>query len=155
MGNFVRTMGAALGSASSLVLATAAMAQSVQPDQPTTVDEIVVTGTRQDTRLADAPVAATVLTEQFIRDARIDTLRQIDEFAPNVSFNQTGQVGGTYLTIRGIESNPFIVNRAAVYIDGIPFRSCVIKRWVLSSRSRFCGVRRAPSMERTPSPAWW
>jgi iron complex outermembrane receptor protein len=88
----------------------------------TTVDDIVVTGTRQDTRLSDAPIAATVLTEQFIRDARIDSLRQIDDYVPNVQFNQIGQVGGTYVTIRGIESNPFIVNRAAVYIDGIPFR---------------------------------
>ncbi|MFC4254759.1 TonB-dependent receptor plug domain-containing protein [Altererythrobacter xixiisoli] len=88
-----------------------------------TVEAIVVTGTRQNTRLADAPVAATVLTEQFIRDARIDSLRQIDDYVPNVQFNQMGQVGGTYVTIRGIESNPFIVNRAAVYIDGIPFRS--------------------------------
>lgn len=41
---------------------------------------------------------------------------------PNVHFNQIGQVGGTYVTIPGIESNPFIANRAAVCIDGIPFR---------------------------------
>ncbi|MCG8440542.1 MAG: TonB-dependent receptor, partial [Caulobacterales bacterium] len=27
-----------------------------------------------------------------------------------------------FVSIRGIESNPFIVNRAAIYIDGIPFR---------------------------------
>ena len=101
-----------------------ALAQSVLSETRTdsTKEEIVVTATRQSTRLADAPVAATVLTDQFIRDARIDSLRQIDDYIPNVQFNQTGQVGGTYVTIRGIESNPFIVNRAAVYVDGIPFR---------------------------------
>jgi iron complex outermembrane receptor protein len=86
------------------------------------LDQVIVTGTRQDTPLSDAAVAVTVLSDQFLRDARIDSLRQIDDFVPNVQFNQLGQVGGTYVTIRGIESNPFIVNRAAVYIDGIPFR---------------------------------
>lgn len=86
------------------------------------VDEIVVTASRHMQRLADAPVAATVITESIIHDARIETLRQIDDYVPNVKFNQIGQVGGTYITIRGIESNPFIVNRAAVYIDGIPYR---------------------------------
>lgn len=105
-------------------LASGAAAQTVPSDESATeVDEIIVTGTRQNTRLADAPIAATVLSEQFVRDARIDSLRQIDDYVPNIQFNQQGQVGGTYLTIRGIESNPFIVNRAAVYIDGIPFRS--------------------------------
>ena len=86
------------------------------------LDQVIVTGTRQDTPLSDAAVAVTVLSDQFLRDARIDSLRQIDDFVPNVQFNQLGQVGGTYVTIRGIESNPFIVNRAAVYIDGSPFR---------------------------------
>jgi iron complex outermembrane recepter protein len=88
----------------------------------TSLDKVVVTATRTQDTLADAPVAATVLTETFIRDARIDSLRDIDDYVPNVHFNQIGQVGGTYITIRGIESNPFIANRAAVYIDGIPFR---------------------------------
>lgn len=101
-------------------LAFPAMAQDA--DSASTVEDIVVIGTRQDTRLADAPIAATVLTQQFIDDARITTLRQIDDFVPNVQFNQLGQVGGTFVTIRGIESNPFIVNRAAVYVDGVPFR---------------------------------
>jgi iron complex outermembrane receptor protein len=106
------------------VAPTAALAQSAppEPEQDIARDGIIVTATRQPSPLADTPVAATVLTEQFIRDARIDSLRQIDDYIPNVQFNQTGQVGGTYVTIRGIESNPFIVNRAAVYVDGIPFR---------------------------------
>lgn len=105
---------------------TAAVAHSMPADpqssSETEPDTIIITATRQSSRLAEAPVAATVLSEQFVRDARIDSLRQVDDFIPNVQFNQTGQVGGTYVTIRGIESNPFIVNRAAVYVDGIPFR---------------------------------
>ncbi|MCU0617421.1 MAG: TonB-dependent receptor [Gemmatimonadaceae bacterium] len=64
-----------------------------------------------------------MLDRQTIRDARIFGLRQLENFAPSVAVNQLGQVGGTFLTIRGLESNPFIVNRTAIYIDGIPFRT--------------------------------
>ncbi|MEM9314756.1 MAG: TonB-dependent receptor, partial [Pseudomonadota bacterium] len=39
-----------------------------------------------------------------------------------VQFNESGQLSSVFVSIRGIESNPFIVNRAAIYIDGIPFR---------------------------------
>lgn len=99
-----------------------AYAQTSSPQESTVLEEIVVTGTRQDTRLADTPVAVTVLSEDFIRDARIESVRDIDDYVPNVQFNQLSQIGSTFVTIRGIESNPFIVNRAAVYVDGIPFR---------------------------------
>ncbi|WP_150131351.1 TonB-dependent receptor [Caulobacter mirabilis] len=98
-------------------LATPALAE-----EPTDIDALVVTAARRDQALIDAPVAATVLGAQFAEDARIQSLRRIDDYAPNVQFNQIGQVGGTYISIRGIESNPFVVNRAAVYIDGVPFR---------------------------------
>ncbi|MFM9978778.1 MAG: TonB-dependent receptor [Sphingomonadaceae bacterium] len=84
--------------------------------------EIVVTANKREERLIDTSQAITVYSREFIEDARIRSLRQIDDYAPNVSINQLGQIGGTYISIRGIESNPFIVNRAAVYIDGIPFR---------------------------------
>lgn len=103
-------------------LASIAVAQSPASQTATDVEEIVVTATRFDSALSDAPIAATVLTARQIEDARITSLRQIDDVVPNLSFNTLGQVGATYVTIRGIESNPFIVNRAAVYVDGIPYR---------------------------------
>ena len=90
--------------------------------EETAVDEIVVTGTRLETTLQDADTAATVLTSQALSEARVTNIRRIDDFVPNVQFNESSEVGGVYVSIRGIESNPFIVNRAAVYIDGIPFR---------------------------------
>nr|WP_255696704.1 TonB-dependent receptor [Sandaracinobacteroides sayramensis] len=116
-----------LGCAFPLSLFLSLPAQAQTGDKPVRevaeADDIIVTGSRREERLADAPVAATVMGENFVREARIDSLRQIDDFVPNVQFNQTSQIGGTYITIRGIESNPFIVNRAAVYVDGVPFRS--------------------------------
>jgi iron complex outermembrane receptor protein len=86
------------------------------------VEEVVVTGTKRDVTLQDSDVAVTVLDAEAIQQARLRDVRRVDDLVPNVSFNEKGQLGGMFITIRGVESNPFIINRAAVYIDGIPFR---------------------------------
>jgi iron complex outermembrane recepter protein len=87
-----------------------------------TVEEVVVTGTKRNGTLQDSDVSVTVLDADAIQEARLRDVRRIDDLVPNVSFNEKGQLGGMFITIRGVESNPFIINRAAVYIDGIPFR---------------------------------
>lgn len=86
------------------------------------VDEIIVTATKRDTALIDSDLSATIIDSNMIDQARLRDFRRIDDLAPNVQFNESGQRGSIFITIRGVESNPFIVNRAAVYIDGIPFR---------------------------------
>ncbi|MEM8981842.1 MAG: TonB-dependent receptor [Pseudomonadota bacterium] len=90
--------------------------------QATPLDEIIVTGTKRQTTLQDADLAATVLSRKVLDEARVVDIRRIDDLAPNVQFNDSSPLGAVYISIRGVESNPFIVNRAAVYIDGIPFR---------------------------------
>src|SRR5688500_16659596 len=94
-----------------------AQAQQVEPTQ-----EVIVTGTKRSSTLQDTDVAVTVLDKQAIDEARLRDVRRLDDLVPNVQFNEKGQLGGIFVTIRGVESNPFIINRAAVYIDGIPFR---------------------------------
>ena len=85
-------------------------------------DEIVVKGSKRDTELIDSDLSVTVLDKNAIEDARLRDFRRIDDLVPNVQFNESGQRGSIFITVRGVESNPFIINRAAVYIDGIPFR---------------------------------
>ena len=88
-----------------------------------TLPNLTVEAGRRTERADRVPVAATILNAATIRDARITGLREIQNHAPNVAVTQLGQVGGSFVTIRGLESNPFIVNRVATYMDGIPFRS--------------------------------
>jgi iron complex outermembrane receptor protein len=101
-------------------LAPLAYAQEAPP--PANLGEVVVTGQKRQSTLQDSDTAVTVLDARAIDYARIRDFSQIDELVPNVQFNQGGQLGNVFITIRGVESNPFIVNRAAVYVDGIPFR---------------------------------
>ncbi|MEM9161064.1 MAG: TonB-dependent receptor plug domain-containing protein, partial [Verrucomicrobiota bacterium] len=100
------------------------IASSPAQDDASLIDleSVVVKGSRSDQLLLDTPNSITIIDRQTIQESGITNLRDIDDFAPNVSINQIGQVGGNFISIRGIESNPFIVNRTAVYIDGIPFR---------------------------------
>jgi len=99
--------------------ASPALAQATAEAEPS---EIVVTGQKRQGTLQDSDASITVLDAQAIDQARLRDFRQIDDLVPNVQFNEGGQLSNVFITIRGVESNPFIVNRAAVYIDGIPFR---------------------------------
>ncbi|WAC59052.1 TonB-dependent receptor [Brevundimonas sp. SL130] len=121
---FLRLSAAAVTAVASCQ-AVGALAQEVEPSDRATTDrleEIVVTAARRPTTFQDADVSVTVLSRIQLEQARIRDIRQLDGVVPNVQFNESGQLGSTFISIRGIESNPFIVNRAAVYIDGIPFR---------------------------------
>lgn len=86
------------------------------------LEEVVVLGTKMERSLMDTPNSVTVIDSELVKRANINNLRDLDRFAPNVSTNQIGQVGATSISIRGIQSNPFVVNRVAVYVDGIPLR---------------------------------
>lgn len=132
---FVRSICLCAGSLALFAAAPTPAEEAVQNDEePRTIsegngdtdavdlDEVVVTAVRRDTSLQDADVAATVLNWNMLEEARVTDIRRIDDLVPNVQFNDSGQIGGVYIGIRGVESNPFIVNRAAVYVDGIPFR---------------------------------
>ncbi|MEL6666780.1 MAG: TonB-dependent receptor [Pseudomonadota bacterium] len=91
-------------------------------DQLRVEDTIIVKGQKRDTTLQDADIAVTVFTPEQIEISRIRDFRRIDDLVPNVQFNQSGQTSSVFATIRGIESSQDVVNRAAIYIDGIPFR---------------------------------
>ena len=107
-----------------LVISQPALSQTADTENTddSRLETIVVTGTKRDTALIDSDLSVTVLDAAMIDQAMLRDFRRIDDLVPNVQFNELGQRGTIFVTVRGVESNPFIVNRAAVYIDGIPFR---------------------------------
>lgn len=96
--------------------------EALSPDYDTDIEQVKIIGSKMNQGLKEAAMSVTVYDREMIEEAGIRSLRDIDDFAANVSISQIGQVGGSYISIRGIESNPFIVNRTAVYVDGIPYR---------------------------------
>lgn len=101
-----------------LAIVLAVKGQAQEP----ALEEVHVTATKRDTTLIESDLSATVIGARDIEEARVRDFRRIDELVPNVQFSESGQGGSIFITVRGVESNPFIVNRAAVYIDGVPFR---------------------------------
>lgn len=93
-----------------------------ESDSSKDVEKIVVVGSKMSENYNEIPAAVSVISAETIEKLSLTTLRDIGRFAPNVSISQIGQVGGTFISIRGIESNPFNVSRTAIYIDGIPYR---------------------------------
>ncbi|WP_249404978.1 MULTISPECIES: TonB-dependent receptor [unclassified Stenotrophomonas] len=104
--------------AASLIL----LAHSAAAQDATTLDGVRVTGSKRDTPYLKSDLSVTVLDRQALKEAGVVDFRDLDKLAPNVKFNAMGQLSDMFISIRGIESNPFLVNRASVYIDGIPFR---------------------------------
>ncbi|MEO1078649.1 MAG: TonB-dependent receptor [Pseudomonadota bacterium] len=91
--------------------------------EPSNVEEVIVYGAaKRETTLQYSDVSMTVFQERDLDNVRLRDFRRLDDLAPNVQFNESGQLSSVFVSIRGIESNPFIVNRAAIYIDGAPFR---------------------------------
>ena len=86
------------------------------------IETVIVRGQKRERTLQESDLSVTVLDENLIRETRLRDIRRLDDLVPNVQFNEAGQLSSVFVSIRGIESNPFIVNRAAIYIDGIPFR---------------------------------
>lgn len=90
--------------------------------RPRVIEQVIVQGQKRPRTMLETDISATVLSSSDIEDLRLRDLRRLDDVVPNVQFAQGSQVSPVFATIRGIESNPAIVNRAAIYIDGIPFR---------------------------------
>jgi len=97
--------------------------ESGPQETPTELDVIVVTGSKTPgVDLSRSGVGASILTADELRAARIDSVSDITRALPNLNTQRLGQVGGLFLTVRGIASNPFVVNRVAVYVDDVPYR---------------------------------
>lgn len=109
-------------SINSMALA-AESSENIQKINETEIEKIKIVGSKMNQVLKDSAMSVTVYDKEMIAKNGMNSLRDIDDYSPNVSISQIGQVGGSYISIRGIESNPFIVNRTAVYIDGIPYRN--------------------------------
>lgn len=87
------------------------------------LEEIVVTATKTPgLELERTGIGASVLDRQTLEAQRIDSVGDLSDALVNLSAQRLGQVGGVFLTVRGIASNPFVANRVAVYVDDVPYR---------------------------------
>jgi len=87
------------------------------------IEEVVVTASKREESLQEAPIAITAITESTIQDLNIASLTDIQSMSPNVHIIRAPSNNtSTTLAIRGNGTmNPAITweNAVAVYVDGV------------------------------------
>jgi hemoglobin/transferrin/lactoferrin receptor protein len=121
----------AAASATALLCAHAAFAASgaadaaPSADAAVELDKVTITATRSEKKLQDAPVTASVISDQDIEDGLVKDIKDLVRFEPGVSVRRaptrftaagasTGRDGNSGFNIRGLEGN-----RVLIMVDGV------------------------------------
>ena len=105
-----------------VVPGTAPVTESEEPEEEAI--QVIVTAQKRPEAAQDVPISITVLSDEMLEDAQIDSIEGIANNAPNV-FNLPSSPGNfSFYSIRGLGNSNFL-SRDAVgfYIDGIPYDS--------------------------------
>jgi len=96
--------------------------------QAQTLEEVVVTAQKRVESLSDVPISVNVIGGDKITDSGITNLRDLTDFVPNLSMNQTGI--GTNISIRGISSgiNPAFEQSVGMYMDDVYYGRAQLSR---------------------------
>ena len=107
-----------------LALPGAAFAETSADDQPTTLDDVIVTATKRETSLRETPIAIAVVNAETMKAAQIQSLLDIASSIPTLRMT-TFESRSSALTvgIRGIVPNdanqPAREQGVGVYLDGV------------------------------------
>ena len=82
---------------------TAEQAASTTTDDADTND-IIVTGSRRQTTLQDAPINISAISAETIKNQRLDDIRSLASFTPGVTVADTGPSSSGGIILRGISS---------------------------------------------------
>jgi iron complex outermembrane receptor protein len=103
--------------AATAMLAAPALAQEASAPG---ADDIIVTALRTDQRAVDVPASVTVLTEETLRQARVNTAEDFVQLTPGVTIVAgTAEAGDTQINIRGINGARDAESSVALIVDGI------------------------------------
>ena len=87
------------------------------------LEEILVTARRFEESITDAPLAVAVMTNEFLKDSRIDSIQDILELSPGAGWGQFAKAQPG-LSLRGVSGGTFgnasLESAVQVVYDGIP-----------------------------------
>ena len=139
-----------------LLLGLFAGVASGQEREPPAVEPVVVTATRVEQRLDDAPASVTLVTRDDIRHSASQTVDDLLRQVPGFSlFRRTSSIVGHPTTqgvsLRGI--GPSGTSRALVLVDGIPVNDA-FGGWVYWNRMPMLGIEQIEVVRGGGSSAW-
>jgi outer membrane receptor protein involved in Fe transport len=95
-------------------------------DADSTLEEIVVTGTRRELLLQDAPINITAVTAEKLDQQRINDIKDLAAFTPGVTVLDTGPRSTGRIVLRGLSSNDANIggsnqeSAVATYLGEVP-----------------------------------
>jgi len=109
--------------ASTSVLCLLGAGHAFAQDQGATVEEIVVTATRQEQNLSKVPLSVAAYTQEKLDKQSIRNFQDVARVTPGVTFARgaRGNASGSSLSIRGISSGSGTAT-VGVYIDDTPIQ---------------------------------
>ena len=85
------------------------------------MESITVTAQKQEENVQEVPVSITVFTAQGIEDRKIETVKDIADFVPNLAIIDNGLSGMNSPSMRGIHVAPYTyTTTTGLYLDGVP-----------------------------------
>ena len=109
--------------ASTSVLCLLSAGHAFAQDEGATVEEIVVTATRQEQNLSKVPLSVAAYTQEKLDKQSIRNFQDVARVTPGVTFSRgaRGNASGSSLSIRGISSGSGTAT-VGVYIDDTPIQ---------------------------------
>ena len=114
---------AGLCGAASAVTPVHAQAIATEIDTLVSLEEVVVTAQKREQRYLDVPVAVSTIGGEVLDIAKTNTLQDLVQVAPSVTFNQSGDMRGVGVLIRGIGTTNFqtaVEPTISAVMDGVP-----------------------------------
>lgn len=90
-----------------------------QPERSRVLEEIIVTAQKREQSLTDVPLSVSALSGEKLRDAGIENLSDLSEYAPNFKLVEGGLVPLIYMRGVGSGSNQGFEMSVGLYNDGI------------------------------------
>jgi iron complex outermembrane receptor protein len=84
--------------------------------------DIVVTAQRREERLQDVPLAVSALTAEELQNSRIETVQDLEERVPSLTFTQSTNEQNSSLRIRGVGTSLFGTGfepSVSIVLDGV------------------------------------
>ena len=104
-----------------LVAATIALPVFAQ-EEPTFIEEIVVTSTKRQSTLQEIPVAVSVIQADDLKQSQVSDIKDLQFLVPSLRITQLQSSGNTNFVIRGFgngANNAGIEPSVGVFIDGV------------------------------------
>ncbi|SDU29402.1 TonB-dependent receptor [Desulfobacula phenolica] len=85
------------------------------------LESITVTAQKQKENVQDVPVSITVFNAQSIEDRKIESVKDIADFVPNLAIIDNGMSGMGTPSMRGLHVAPYTyTTTTGLYLDGVP-----------------------------------